>query len=81
MIIQGEISNLKNGKYGLDFNGYLFFDGEIKITPEQSEFSGTQIVVDKKSALQIAYTLFDSMGMLNNQTEKLLEQIEERIIE
>ena len=65
------IINLHKGKYGLLLNNFLSF-----------EINNDEIFeIDKKSALEIAYTLFDSVGLLNNQAEKLLEKVEEMIDE
>lgn len=59
-----EIKNIKNGRYNI--HNKLTFDtnfGEINL--------------DSKSALEIAYTLFDCYGMSYAELEKLEEKMEE----
>ena len=57
-----KIDNLKDGKYELIGNNLYFNDEEI--------------IIDKKSALEIMHTLLDSVNMLD---ENLIIDVEEKI--
>lgn len=56
------LNNIKNGKYELIGNN-LYFNNE-------------EIIIDKKSALEIMTTLLDSINMLD---ENLIIDVEEKI--
>lgn len=64
-----EISKVADGKYGLLSNPNLFFTFE-----EEHE-----IILDKKSAFQIAWTLIDSLNMLSDEVEEFLYEVEETL--
>lgn len=66
------IENLTNGKYGLRTDSYLKF--EIDTQNNRQE-----LMIDKKSALEIAYTLIDSLGMLDKNAEELICNMQEKI--
>lgn len=59
----------ETGKYGLKGNPNLFFTFE----------NGNELILDKKSAFNIAWTLIDSLGLLNNNVEEFLYDVEEEI--
>lgn len=61
--------NLHDGRYG------LFEDSNLTFTINDVN----RLEIDKKSALEIATTLFDSMNMLSKEVEELLCDIEEKI--
>lgn len=58
-----ELSNIQNCKY--DLNGNLFF-----------EANGKQYKISQKDALELAYTLFDSVGHSYDELYKLEEEME-----
>ena len=57
-----KLNNIKDGKYELIGNNLYFNDEEI--------------IIDKKSALEIMHTLLDSVNMLD---ENLIIDVEEKI--
>lgn len=59
-----KITKLSNGKYNKD---YLYFDLD----------NDNELMIDKKSAIEIAYALFDSCNMLDKDIELKLLDIEE----
>lgn len=63
------IDKLTDGKYGTPSNNYLMFRVEKK----------NLIYIDKKSALEIAHTLIDSLGMLDKDAEELICKMQEKI--
>ena len=71
------ISGLNSGSYYLAQNKISFHSENINI--EQSKYNDLIIELDTDSALEVTHTLLDKLNMLDNKTEKLLEQIEEVI--
>lgn len=67
------IKNLTNGKYEIGGKSeYLLFEAG-------STDSNTYIYIDKKSALEIAHTLIDSLDMLDKNAEELICEMQEKI--
>ena len=74
--IEIKMYGLNNGKYNL-FNNELYFD--IKGAKLGNYTLNDRLTIDKSSALEITHTLLDSLNLLDNNTEELLCEIEERI--
>ena len=62
-----EISDVKNGRYGLFVNDKLYLQFE----------ENNELIIDKKSGLEIAHTLIDSLNLLDENAEELLYKIED----
>ena len=62
-----KINEVKNGKYGLSANDNMYFNFEGE----------NELILDKKSGLEIAWTLIDSLNLLDNDVEEFLYSIED----
>ena len=71
-----KLLGLNNGKYSLS-KSELYFVVDTAMTNNTTERQ--LLTIDKKSALEITYTLLDSLNLLDKDTEELLYEIEERI--
>jgi hypothetical protein len=70
-----KLQELINSSYDLKNN--LYFNANIDIA--KTDTNTTEIIIDKKSALEITYTLLDSLNMLDKNTENLLDEMETKI--
>lgn len=62
-----EIKNIDEGGHDLEGKLYFTIDG------------GNKLVLNQKSALNIAWTLFDSLGMLNEEAQAVMYIMEDKI--
>jgi len=62
-----DIRNITDGGYGLPANNDLYFSFDNE----------NELITDKKSALVIAYTLFDSLNLIDDDVQDLFYEAED----
>ena len=73
-----KITDIQKGSYDL-LGDNLYF--ETNCMKDNYSCNTHELIIDKKSALIISHTLLDSLYLLNKDTEKLLDDIENKINE
>lgn len=73
------IEGLNSGSYYL-MQDKLSFEYN-KFEAQKTKYNDTKFEIDRKSALEITYTLLDSVNMLTKEAEELLSEVEMQINE